>query len=174
MGTFTEHPNLYEKVYKPNKFLSSIKIAISLCLCHGHFAETWFTSPNYVHISVQQVSFVELLLSLHSKEDRGLRRESFHLSMSLTTSSQLNSRCGVSYTKCKKLKRVWHKIFDFKFFMYQFLPCPWVFPWGPCRIFSKIRGDIQKYRFITGVATVSSPVLLLRAINHRSCHCYQR
>ncbi len=49
------------------------------------------------------------------------------------------------------LKWVWHEIFDFRFFHESVSPRPPSIPLGPLWIFSKIRGDIREWIFITGV-----------------------
>ncbi len=48
-----------------------------------------------------------------------------------------------------QLEEVWHEIFDFRFFMNQFPPGPWVFKLGLFQICRKIRGDIHNFMFIT-------------------------
>ncbi len=49
------------------------------------------------------------------------------------------------------LKGVWHEIFDFNFFHKSVSPGPLSIPLGRFRIFSKIRGDIREWMFISGV-----------------------
>ncbi len=49
------------------------------------------------------------------------------------------------------LKGVWHEIFDFIFFHESVSPRPPSIPLEPFWIFSKLRGDIRKLLFITGV-----------------------
>ncbi len=49
------------------------------------------------------------------------------------------------------LKGVWHEILDFKFFSWICVPQAPSIPLEPFWFFSKIRGDIRKLMFITGV-----------------------
>ncbi len=56
-----------------------------------------------------------------------------------------------STTVTRKLKGVWHEIFDLSFFHESVSPRPPSIPLGPFWIFSKIRGDIRELMFITGV-----------------------
>ncbi len=49
------------------------------------------------------------------------------------------------------LKGVWHEIFDFRFFSWISVPRAYEYSLGAASIFSKIRGDIREWMFITGV-----------------------
>jgi len=49
------------------------------------------------------------------------------------------------------LKGVWHEIFDISFFHKSVSPGPLSIPLGPFQIFSKIRGDIREWMFISVV-----------------------
>ena len=51
----------------------------------------------------------------------------------------------------KALKGVWHEIFDFRFFYESESPRPPSIPLGPFQIFSRIRGDIREWMFVSGV-----------------------
>ncbi len=49
------------------------------------------------------------------------------------------------------LKGICHEIFSFKFFSCISFSGPLSIPWGPFRIFSKIRGDFREWMFISDV-----------------------
>ncbi len=68
---------------------------------------------------------------------------------------ELGGHGGVSFL-CIDLKGQCHEIFDFWFFHESVSPKPLSIPLWPCRICSKIRGDIRSSRCTTGAVETRS------------------
>ncbi len=63
--------------------------------------------------------------------------------------------------KENQLKGQCHEIFCFWFFLESVSPKPLIIPLGPFQIFSKIRGDIRRSKFATGVKPSSRKILII-------------